>query len=73
MGLRICGSVEREWGGATTQTLASSCLKIHSRHSIPEHISVGLKRSIGIKTSVTLPGMYFFLLSRSSMDVEGSS
>jgi hypothetical protein len=60
-------------GGATTRTLAGSCLKIHSRHSHPEHISIGLKRSIGLKTSVTSPGMYFFLLSISSMAIEGIS
>jgi hypothetical protein len=58
-------------GGATTRTLAGSCLKMHSRHSSLEHISVGLKRSIGLKTSVISPGMCFFLRSISSMAVEG--
>jgi hypothetical protein len=72
MGLTICGSVGWEWGSATTQTLAGSCLKMNSRHSSLEHISVGLKRIIGLTTSVTLPQMYFFLLSSSSIDVEGS-
>jgi hypothetical protein len=61
------------WRDVTAHTLAGSCLKIHSRHSSPEHIYVGLKRSIGIKKSMTLPGMYFFLLSSSLIAVEGSS